>query len=170
MSNARSTPRPRGGGGRLGHGRQDQRAGRLDARGIADARRAQYDTVVAAGEQIVSGLLSIALQNIGLSTRAPGRAGRSRSRPTTPDGAARIQEIDGAELVRRFRHRPGGGGLGFQGLGPDNRIATLGRGGSDTSAVAIAAAVKADRCDIYTDVDGVYTTDPRVELKRSGAC
>ncbi len=80
-------------------------------------------------------------------------------------GAARIQEIDGDELIRRFEMGQVAVIAGFQGIGPDNRIATLGRGGSDTSAVAIAAAVKADRCDIYTDVDGVYTTDPRIEPK-----
>ena len=97
--------------------------------------------------------------------RAPGRAGRSRSAPTTSHGAARIIEIDGAFLIKRFGEGQVAVVAGFQGLGPDNRIATLGRGGSDTSAVAIAAAVKADRCDIYTDVDGVYTTDPRIEPK-----
>ncbi len=80
-------------------------------------------------------------------------------------GAARIIDIDGAFLIKRFGEGQVAVVAGFQGLGPDNRIATLGRGGSDTSAVAIAAAVKADRCDIYTDVDGVYTTDPRIEPK-----
>jgi aspartate kinase len=80
-------------------------------------------------------------------------------------GAARIKEIDGSELIERFGIGQVAVVAGFQGIGPDNRIATLGRGGSDTSAVAIAAAVKADRCDIYTDVDGVYTTDPRIEPK-----
>ena len=80
-------------------------------------------------------------------------------------GAARILDIDGAFLIKRFGEGQVAVIAGFQGIGPDNRIATLGRGGSDTSAVAIAAAVKADRCDIYTDVDGVYTTDPRIEPK-----
>jgi aspartate kinase len=80
-------------------------------------------------------------------------------------GAARIVDIDGTELIKRFEIGQVALVAGFQGGGPDNRLATLGRGGSDTSAVAIAAAVKADRCDIYTDVDGVYTTDPRVEPK-----
>jgi aspartate kinase len=82
-------------------------------------------------------------------------------------GAARIDSIDGERTDRRFGQRDGQVAVvaGFQGISPDNRLATLGRGGSDTSAVAIAAAVKADRCDIYTDVDGVYTTDPRVEPK-----
>jgi aspartate kinase len=80
-------------------------------------------------------------------------------------GAARIKEIDGSFLITRFEEGQVAVIAGFQGIAPDNRIATLGRGGSDTSAVAIAAAVKADRCDIYTDVDGVYTTDPRMEPK-----
>ncbi|MGO8654616.1 aspartate kinase, partial [Rhizobium ruizarguesonis] len=80
-------------------------------------------------------------------------------------GAARIMEIDGSDIVKRMGEGQVAVIAGFQGLGPDNRIATLGRGGSDTSAVAIAAAVKADRCDIYTDVDGVYTTDPRIVPK-----
>ena len=97
--------------------------------------------------------------------RAPGRAGRFRSSTDNAHGAARILEIDGTELIRRIGEGQVAVVAGFQGLGPDNRIATLGRGGSDTSAVAIAAAVKADRCDIYTDVDGVYTTDPRIEPK-----
>src|SRR5690606_126028 len=80
-------------------------------------------------------------------------------------GAARIANIDGSELVRRLDSGQVAVVSGFQGIGPDNRIATLGRGGSDTSAVALAAALNADRCDIYTDVDGVYTTDPRIVPK-----
>ena len=80
-------------------------------------------------------------------------------------GAARIAEIDGAILVERMGQGQVAVVAGFQGIAPDNRVATLGRGGSDTSAVAMAAAVKADRCDIYTDVDGVYTTDPRIVPK-----
>src|SRR5690606_8918585 len=80
-------------------------------------------------------------------------------------GAARIMDIDGSEIVQRMGRGQVAVVSGFQGLAPDNRVATLGRGGSDTSAVAIAAALKADRCDIYTDVDGVYTTDPRIEPK-----
>ncbi|HAT84539.1 MAG TPA: aspartate kinase, partial [Rhizobiales bacterium] len=77
-------------------------------------------------------------------------------------GAARIEEIDGSKLIERLEMNQVAVVAGFQGIGPDNRISTLGRGGSDTSAVAIAAAIEADRCDIYTDVDGVYTTDPRI--------
>ncbi|MCT6920280.1 MAG: aspartate kinase, partial [Bifidobacteriales bacterium] len=80
-------------------------------------------------------------------------------------GAARITKIDGSQLIQRFKEGQVAVIAGFQGIGPDKRITTLGRGGSDTSAVAVAAAVKADRCDIYTDVDGVYTTDPRIDPK-----
>ncbi|MBL4726211.1 MAG: aspartate kinase, partial [Rhizobiaceae bacterium] len=80
-------------------------------------------------------------------------------------GAARIESIDGSLLIERISQGQVAVIAGFQGISPDNRIATLGRGGSDTSAVAIAAAIEADRCDIYTDVDGVYTTDPRIEPK-----
>ena len=126
---------------------------------LHDAR--EYDAVVATGEQTTAGLLAIALQTLGVEARS--WAGWQI--PIRTDGAhgkARIASIDGAELV----HRMGLGQVavvtGFQGLGPDHRITTLGRGGSDTSAVALAAALRADRCDIYTDVDGVYTTDPRI--------
>jgi aspartate kinase len=126
---------------------------------LHDAR--EYDAVVATGEQVTAGLLAIALQTLGIEARS--WAGWQI--PIRTDGAhgkARIEAIDGAELV----HRMGLGQVavvtGFQGLGPDHRITTLGRGGSDTSAVALAAALRADRCDIYTDVDGVYTTDPRI--------
>jgi aspartate kinase len=126
---------------------------------LHDAR--EYDAVVATGEQVTAGLLAIALQALGIEARS--WAGWQI--PIRTDGAhgkARIKSIEGSELV----HRMGLGQVavvaGFQGLGPDHRITTLGRGGSDTSAVALAAALKADRCDIYTDVDGVYTTDPRI--------
>src|SRR5689334_18864835 len=130
-----------------------------DASPMHDAR--EYDTVVASGEQVVSGLLAIALQAIGIDARS-WQGWQIPIRTDNAHGAARIQEINGAELISRFRKGQVAVISGFQGLGPDNRIATLGRGGSDTSAVAIAAAVQADRCDIYTDVDGVYTTDPRM--------
>ena len=133
-----------------------------EASPMHDAR--EYDTVVAAGEQIVSGLLSIALQQQGVDARS-WQGWQIPIRTDNSHGAARIQEIDGSTLVERFRQGQVAVISGFQGIGPDNRIATLGRGGSDTSAVAVAAAVKADRCDIYTDVDGVYTTDPRMEPK-----
>jgi aspartate kinase len=129
---------------------------------IYDAR--EYDAVVASGEQVTSGLLALVLQSIGIDARS-WQGWQISVKTDNAHGAARIQEIDGTTLIERFRIGQVAVISGFQGIGPDNRIATLGRGGSDTSAVAIAAAVKADRCDIYTDVDGVYTTDPRVEPK-----
>lgn len=126
---------------------------------LHDAR--EYDAVVAAGEQVTVGLLAIALQSIGISARS----WLGWQVPILTDeahGAARIREIDGSEIISRFAEGQVAVIAGFQGLGPNNRIATLGRGGSDTSAVALAAALNANRCDIYTDVDGVYTTDPRM--------
>lgn len=126
---------------------------------VHDAR--EYDAVVSSGEQVTAGLLAMALQQRGVSARS----WLAWQLPLSTDGvhgAARIEQIDGSELVQRFADGQVAVIAGFQGLGPDNRITTLGRGGSDTTAVAIAAAVKADRCDIYTDVDGVYTADPRV--------
>lgn len=133
-----------------------------DASALHDAR--EYDAVVASGEQVTSGLVAIALQKIGVNARS-WQGWQIPIRTDNAHGAARILQIDGSELIRRFGEGQVAVIAGFQGIGPDNRIATLGRGGSDTSAVAIAAAVKADRCDIYTDVDGVYTTDPRIEPK-----
>ena len=129
---------------------------------LYDAR--EYDVVVSSGEQVTSGLLALALQALGVSARS----WLGWQIPVHTDGVhgkARIEGIDTDELSRRMD----GGEVvvmaGFQGLGPDNRITTLGRGGSDTSAVALAAALSAHRCDIYTDVDGVYTTDPRIVSK-----
>ena len=122
---------------------------------------AEYDVVVAAGEQITSGLLAITLQALGCNARS----WLGWQMPIHTDGAhakARIGSIDTDELLASMRAGNIAVIPGFQGLTDDNRITTLGRGGSDTSAVAVAAAVKADRCDIYTDVDGVYTTDPRI--------
>ncbi|ENP65945.1 aspartate kinase [Brucella abortus] len=127
-----------------------------------DAR--EYDTIVASGEQVTSGLLAIALQSIGVDARS-WQGWQIPIQTDNAHGAARIQEIDGSQIIRRMEMGQVAVVAGFQGIGPDNRVATLGRGGSDTSAVAVAAAVKADRCDIYTDVDGVYTTDPRIEPK-----
>ena len=127
-----------------------------------DAR--EYDAVVASGEQVTSGLLAIALQSMGIHARS-WQGWQIPIKTDGAHGAARIKEIDGSFLIKRFEEGQVAVIAGFQGIAPDNRIATLGRGGSDTSAVAIAAAVKADRCDIYTDVDGVYTTDPRIEPK-----
>lgn len=127
-----------------------------------DAR--EYDTVVSAGEQITSGLLAIALQDIGVPARSwlgwqiPMRTNKVHS-------AARIEDIGTEELISRMEDGTVCVIAGFQGISEDNRITTLGRGGSDTSAVALAAAVNADRCDIYTDVEGVYTTDPRIVPK-----
>ena len=135
-----------------------------DASPLHDAR--EYDAVVASGEQVTAGLLAIALQTLGI----PARSWQGWQIPIhTSDahGAARILEVDGTELIRRFKERQEVAVVtGFQGVQQvTGRITTLGRGGSDTSAVAIAAAIGADRCDIYTDVDGVYTTDPRVVPK-----
>jgi aspartate kinase len=127
-----------------------------------DAR--EYDAIVASGEQVTSGLLAIALQSMGVNARS-WQGWQIPIRTDNAHGAARITEIDGSFLIKRFGEGQVAVVAGFQGLAPDNRISTLGRGGSDTSAVAIAAAVHADRCDIYTDVDGVYTTDPRIEPK-----
>ncbi len=129
---------------------------------LHDAR--EYDAVVATGEQVTSGLLAIALQEMGVDSRS--WAGWQI--PLRTDGAhgkARIEGIDGAVLLQRMAIGQVPVVAGFQGIGPDNRVTTLGRGGSDTSAVALAAALKADRCDIYTDVDGIYTTDPRIVAK-----
>jgi aspartate kinase len=129
---------------------------------LHDAR--EYDTVVATGEQVVSGLLAIALQEIGIDARS-WQGWQIPIRTDNAHAKARIMAIDGSELIERMGHDQVAVVAGFQGLGRDNRIATLGRGGSDTSAVALAAALKADRCDIYTDVDGIYTTDPRIVPK-----
>jgi aspartate kinase len=121
----------------------------------------EYDVVVAAGEQITSGLLAMTLQAMGV----PARSWLGWQLPIQTSDAhafARIEDIDVAALVSAMEAGEVAVIPGFQGLSEDNRITTLGRGGSDTSAVAVAAAVKADRCDIYTDVDGVYTTDPRI--------
>ncbi len=127
-----------------------------------DAR--EYDAIVASGELVTAGLLAIALQSMGIDARS-WQGWQIPIKTDNAHGAARILDIEGAEIIRRMGTGQVAVVAGFQGLGPDNRVATLGRGGSDTSAVAIAAAVKADRCDIYTDVDGVYTTDPRIEPK-----
>lgn len=126
---------------------------------LHDAR--EYDTVVATGEQVTSGLTAIALQEIGVEARS-WQGWQIPIHTDNAHGKARIAGIEGTELVRRMGMGQVAIVSGFQGIGPDNRITTLGRGGSDTSAVALAAALKADRCDIYTDVDGIYTTDPRI--------
>ncbi|MDF2373255.1 MAG: aspartate kinase [Rhizobiaceae bacterium] len=130
-----------------------------EASALHDAR--EYDVVVSSGEQVTSGLLAITLQSMGINARS-WQGWQIPIHTDNAHGAARILDIDGSELIRRFGEGQVAVIAGFQGIGPDNRVATLGRGGSDTSAVAVAAGIKADRCDIYTDVDGVYTTDPRV--------
>ena len=126
---------------------------------LHDAR--EYDAVVATGEQVASGLLAIALQTAGVDARS-WSGWQVALRTDGAHGKARIQAIEGERLIARMQMGQVPVVAGFQGIGPDNRVTTLGRGGSDTSAVALAAALKADRCDIYTDVDGVYTTDPRI--------
>jgi len=129
---------------------------------LHDAR--EYDTVVATGEQVTTGLLAIALQEIGVEARS-WQGWQIPIRTDNAHGKARIAAIEGAELIRRMQAGQVAVVSGFQGISPTGRITTLGRGGSDTSAVALAAALHADRCDIYTDVDGVYTTDPRIVSK-----
>ncbi len=129
---------------------------------LHDAR--EYDTVVSSGEQITIGLLSIALQHIGVQARS-WLGWQIPIHTSGMHGSAAITGIDTKVLSERLAQGQVAVIAGFQGLGPDNRITTLGRGGSDTSAVAVAAALKAERCDIYTDVDGVYTTDPRITPK-----
>src|SRR4029077_1779441 len=135
-----------------------------DASPMHDAR--EYDAVVASGEQVTAGLLAIALQAIGIQARS-WQGWQIPIKTSDAHASARILEIDGSELINRFKERKEVAVIaGFQGIYPaTGRITTLGRGGSDTSAVAIAAALHATRCDIYTDVDGVYTTDPRVVPK-----
>ena len=133
-----------------------------EASKLHDAR--EYDAVVASGEQVTAGLMAIVLSEMGISSRS--FAGWQV--PIMTDdahGAARIADIPPENLLTRMHEGVVPVVTGFQGVSAKGRITTLGRGGSDTSAVAVAAAVKADRCDIYTDVDGVYTTDPRITPK-----
>jgi aspartate kinase len=136
--------------------------GNADVSALYDCR--EYDAVVSSGEQVTSGLLALVLQSMGVSARS----WQGWQIPVHTDEAHQKARITGIE-VDTIKAAMLGGEVavcaGFQGIAPNNRIATLGRGGSDTSAVALAAALQADRCDIYTDVDGVYTTDPRVVSK-----
>jgi aspartate kinase len=129
-----------------------------EAAALHDAQ--EYDVVVASGEQVTAGLLAMTLQNMGVQARS--FMGWQLLRATGVHGNARVEAVEAVTLNQALSS----GGVavipGFQGMSEEGRLATLGRGGSDTSAVAIAAGVKADRCDIYTDVDGVYTTDPRI--------
>jgi aspartate kinase len=125
---------------------------------------AEYDQVVASGEQVTIGLLAVALQTIGV----PARSFLGREAGFKTDSAhskARIVDIDPTAVLACLAEGKVAVVAGFQGLGDDGRVTTLGRGGSDTSAVALAAALEAERCDIFTDVDGVYTTDPRIVAK-----
>jgi aspartate kinase len=135
-----------------------------EAAPLHDAR--EYDAIVASGELITAGLLAIVLQDMGIAARS----WQGWQLPLTTDqthGSARIMGLEGGQIIENFRTRGEVAVIaGFQGLHAETgRVTTLGRGGSDTSAVAVAAAIRADRCDIYTDVDGVYTTDPRVVPK-----
>src|ERR1700749_3664776 len=132
-----------------------------DAAPLHDTR--EYDAVVSSGEQVTSGLLAITLEGMGINARS-WQGWQLPILTSNAHGSARILDINGEELIKRFKERKEVAVIsGFQGIHRETgRITTLGRGGSDTSAVAIAAAIRADRCDIYTDVDGVYTTDPRV--------
>jgi len=124
----------------------------------------EYDTVLAAGEQVSAGLMAIALQTAGVTARS-WMGWQIPVRTSAIHGSARIEQIEPAEMNKRLAAGETAVVAGFQGIGPDSRVTTIGRGGGDTSAVAVAAALKADRCDIYTDVDGVYTTDPRIVPK-----
>ena len=130
-----------------------------EASRLHDAR--EYDVVVSAGEQMTVGLLAMMLQDQGVQARS-WLGWQVPVRTDGIHGSARIAEIDAGEITRCLDEGQVAVIAGFQGLGPDGRITTLGRGGSDTSAVALAAALGAERCDIYTDVDGIYTTDPRI--------
>jgi len=129
---------------------------------LYDAR--EYDAIVASGEQVTAGLMALRLQAMGLSARS-WLGWQIPIRTNEIHGKARMEEIETAEIEKRFAEGQVAVVAGFQGISPANRITTLGRGGTDTTAVALAAAFKADRCDIYTDVDGVYTTDPRIVSK-----
>ncbi|MCP5075197.1 MAG: aspartate kinase [Rhodobacteraceae bacterium] len=130
-----------------------------------DAR--EFDAVVSSGENVTAGLMALTLQEMGIPARS-WQGWQVPLKTTSAHGAARIEEIPTHNLDEKFAE-----GMqvavvaGFQGIGADGRITTLGRGGSDTTAVAFAAAFEAERCDIYTDVDGIYTTDPRIVTKAS---
>ena len=140
--------------------RMVEMAGAMDAH--HDAR--EYDAVVAIGEQATAGLLAMTLQKDGIQARS-WQGWQIPIRTDGSHGRARIQTIETDELKRRLADNEVAVVTGFQGLGPGDRITTLGRGGSDTTAVALAAALGAERCDIFTDVDGVYTSDPRIVAK-----
>jgi aspartate kinase len=126
-----------------------------------DVRNVEYDTVVATGEQVTSGLVALILQKMGYRARS-WQGWQAPLRTDDAHGKARILEIPERPIGESIDNGEIAVVAGFQGIAPDGRISTLGRGGSDTTAVALAAALGAERCDIYTDVDGVYTTDPRL--------
>jgi aspartate kinase len=132
-----------------------------DGAALHDAR--EYDAVVSSGEQVTAGLLALVLEGMGINARS-WQGWQLPILTSNAHASARILDVNGSELIKRFKERREVAVIaGFQGMHKETgRITTLGRGGSDTSAVAIAAAIQAERCDIYTDVDGVYTTDPRV--------
>ena len=125
---------------------------------------AEYDVVVSAGEQVTSGLLALTLQAMGCKARS-WQGWQAPIKTDSAHAKARIEDIDAQAVLASMAKGEIAVFPGFQGVSPEGRVTTLGRGGSDTSAVAVAAAIKADRCDIYTDVDGVYTTDPRIVAK-----
>ncbi|MEX0971213.1 MAG: aspartate kinase [Paracoccaceae bacterium] len=147
----------------VGHVRDASAGGAAGTPGFYDAR--EYDAVVASGELVTSGLMAIVLQEMGIQARS-WQGWQVPLKTTSAHGAARIVEIPNDNFNAKFAE-----GMqvavvaGFQGVGDDGRVTTLGRGGSDTTAVAFAAAFNTERCDIYTDVDGVYTTDPRITAK-----
>jgi aspartate kinase len=129
---------------------------------IPDQR--EYDVVVAAGEQVTAGLLAVTLNAMGIQARS-WMGWQVPIQTSAVHGAARIEAVPGTEMAASMARGEVAVVAGFQGVAPGHRISTLGRGGSDTSAVAVAAGIGAERCDIYTDVDGVYTTDPRIVPK-----
>jgi len=129
---------------------------------ISDLR--EYDVVVSSGEQVTAGLMAIALQEMGISARS-WLGWQMPIHTTDAHGSARIESVEVGRIVERMAEGQVAIVAGFQGISPDGRITTLGRGGTDTSAVALAAALGAERCDIYTDVDGIYTSDPRIVTK-----
>ncbi|MEZ5863637.1 MAG: aspartate kinase [Geminicoccaceae bacterium] len=145
-------------------GETNKLVGWVDGLDPAGYDPAEYDVVVSSGEQVTVGLLAIALQSIGVPARSftGWQAGVATD---AAHGKARITRIDKAPILAAIEAGKVAVVAGFQGLAPGDRLATLGRGGSDTSAVALAAAIGADRCDIFTDVDGVYTSDPRIVTK-----
>ena len=133
-----------------------------EASALHDTR--EYDVVVSSGEQVTAGLLSLCLQELGVAARS-WLGWQVPIQTDDVHGRARITDVGKSRIVERFAEGQVAVVAGFQGVTPQGRVATLGRGGSDTTAVALAAALDAERCDIFTDVDGVYTSDPRIVTK-----